>query len=317
MCKVVAPLVMLVLLVACDTPQPQQPVLGFHGPSFMTSAWSEWSTPVNLGPPINTSFAENHPELSKDGLSLYFTSNRPGGEGLTDMWVARRACEDCVWETPVNLGPVINSASLDAGAALSNDEHYLFFFSNRPGGAGGNDLYVSYRSDTKDDLGWETPRRLGPEVNTDDDENAPMFHQNDLYFTRGNTVLGQQNLYVAPAKRDGEITGPAVYITELNHPAANDAAPEVRTDGREIFYSRSAAAGGFGNADLWFSTRPGASGPWSPPMNAGATINTPAFEQQPNLSYDGRTLLWASNRPGGFGSTDLWMSTRAPIGNGN
>ncbi len=314
--KAIPPLVTLILLIACDR-QPQQPIVGLRGPSFMTSAWSEWSTPVNLGPPINSTFAENHPALSKDGLSLYFTSDRPGGEGLTDVWVARRACEDCAWETPINLGPVINSTSVDAGADLSNDEHYLFFFSNRPGGAGGNDLYVSYRSNTQDDLGWETPRHLGPEVNTPDDENAPMFHQNDLYFTRGNNALGQQNLYVAPAKRDGEITGPAVYIAELNHPAANDAAPEVRTDGREIFYQRSAAAGGFGNADLWFSTREGANGPWSPPTNAGATLNTPSFEQQANLSYDGRTLLWASNRPDGVGGFDLWMSTRAPIGQEN
>jgi Tol biopolymer transport system component len=283
----------------------------------MTSAWSEWSRPVNLGPPINTSFAENHPFLSKDGLSLYLTSDRTGTMGGQDLWVAQRACEDCAWEAPINLGPNINTAFIDAGADVSNDGHYLLFFSNRPGGAGGNDLYVSYRSDTHDDLGWETPQRLGAEANTAEDENAPTFHDNDLYFTRGNNLLNQQNLYVAPARRDGEITGSAVYIAELNHPAANDAAPDVRTDGREIMFQRSAAAGGFGNSDLWVATRPGATGSWSPPVNAGPTLNTPSFEQQANLSFDGRTLLWASNRPDGLGGFDLWMSTRAPIGNEN
>jgi hypothetical protein len=312
--KAISPLVPLVLLVACDK-QPQQPVLGLHGPSFMTSAWSEWSTPVNLGPPINTSFAENHPFLSKDGLSLYLTSDRTGSMGSQDLWVAPRACEDCAWETPVNLGPVINTASLDAGSDLSNDGHSLYFFSNRPGGVGGNDVYASHRDNTGDDLGWETPQLLGSEVNSLADENAPTFHDNQLYFTRGNPGLQQQDLYVVPIKRDGEIGGPAVALSDLNHPAANDAAPTVRTDGKEIFFQRGFPAGGFGFADLWVSTRQSANGQWSTPVNIGAPINTPAFEQQATLSYNGRTLLWASTRTGGAGGFDIWMSTRTPIGN--
>ena len=312
--KAISPLVPLVLLVACDK-QPQQPVLGLHGPSFMTSAWSEWSTPVNLGPPINTSFAENHPFLSKDGLSLYLTSDRTGTIGGQDLWVARRACEDCAWEAPVNLGAVINTTGLDAGADVSNDGHFLYFFSNRPGGVGGNDVYVSRRDNTGDDLGWETPQLLGSEVNSLADENALTFHDNQLYFTRGNPALQQQDLYVAPIKRDGEIGAPAVALSDLNHPAANDAAPALRTDGKEIFFQRGFPAGGFGFADLWVSTRQGANGPWSTPVNVGAPINTAGFEQQAALSYDGRTLLWASTRTGGAGGFDIWMSTRTPIGN--
>src|SRR2546425_2077665 len=173
--KAIPPLVTLILLIACDR-QPQQPIVGLRGPAFMTSAWSEWSPPVNLGPPINTSFAENHPFLSKDGLSLYLTSDRTGTIGGQDLWVARRACEDCAWEAPVNLGAVINTTGLDAGADVSNDGHFLYFFSNRPGGVGGNDVYVSRRDNTGDDLGWETPQLLGSEVNSLADENALTFH---------------------------------------------------------------------------------------------------------------------------------------------
>jgi len=304
----------LALLLACDA-HDDKSIVGLQAPSFMTSAWSEWSTPVNLGPPINTSFAENHPFLSKDGLSLYLTSDRTGSMGSQDLWVARRACEDCAWETPVNLGPVINTASLDAGSDLSNDGHSLYFFSNRPGGVGGNDVYVSHRGNTGDDLGWETPQLLGSEVNSFADENAPTFHDNQLYFTRGNAALQQQDLYVVPIKHDGEIGGPAVALSDLNHPAANDAAPVVRTDGKEIFFQRGFPAGGFGFADLWVSTRQSANGQWSTPVNVGAPINTSGFEQQAALSYDGSTLLWASTRTGGAGGFDIWMSTRAPIGN--
>jgi hypothetical protein len=57
-----------------------------------------WSEPVNLGPPINTDAAEASATFSRNGLSLYFTSNRPGGLGGNDIWVSQRACADCPWE---------------------------------------------------------------------------------------------------------------------------------------------------------------------------------------------------------------------------
>ena len=62
-----------------------------------------WSEPVNLGPPINTEAFEGSATLSPNGLSLYFTSNRPGSLGGNDLWVSQRECADCSWEEPVNL----------------------------------------------------------------------------------------------------------------------------------------------------------------------------------------------------------------------
>src|SRR5437773_12165093 len=61
-------------------------------PSFLAAqGFSEWSPPVNLGPTVNTGFIDAGPALSKDGLSLYFNSNRPGGYGGNDIWVSQRA----------------------------------------------------------------------------------------------------------------------------------------------------------------------------------------------------------------------------------
>lgn len=307
-----APLALLALLLACDT-KTDHPIVGLQAPSFMTTVWSEWSEPVNLGATINSAFLDAQPNLSKDGLSLYFTSNRPGA-GLNDLWVTQRDCEACPWSAPVNLGD-INTALLDAASDLSPDGHALFFHSNRAGGQGGNDIYVLRRTNVNDDFGWGAPQPLGPEVNSAEDEQAPHFHQNGLYFTRGNSLVGQQNLYVAPVKRDGDIGGPAEFLSELSHAAGNDAAPSVRVDGRELFYHRAPTAGGLGAADIWTSLRQGASGSWAAPVNAGAPLSTAFVEQQPSLSHDGRTLVWASNRPGGFGDLDIWMSTRAPIPN--
>src|SRR6266566_5161375 len=140
----------LALLVACES--------GSHpvGPKIqaMSFANSEWSEPVNLGPVVNSSSNEQNATLARDGLSLYFSSNRPGGSGPLDIWVAQRACTDpddlaCAWQAPANLGSPINSAGADFAPNLSEDGHLLFFSSN--GGVGANiDIYVSRRSDVND-----------------------------------------------------------------------------------------------------------------------------------------------------------------------
>src|SRR5262245_63933062 len=75
--------------------------------------YSNWSQPVNLGPVINTAFNDQHPALSKDGLSLYITSNRSGGQGADDLWVSQRASVDDAWGPPQNLGPVINTTAVE------------------------------------------------------------------------------------------------------------------------------------------------------------------------------------------------------------
>lgn len=305
---------LVVFLAAC---RPEADPMGF---AFAADRFanSEWSEPVNLGPVINSASLDAHPNLSKDGLSLYFTSSRPGGQGSNDLWVARRECEECAWQAPVNLGAGVNASGIDGASDLSVDGHLLFFHSDRPGGQGALDFYVSHRADPNDDLGWGPPQPLGPDVNTTADENAPTYVQSaedgsaNLYFTRGSAGTQGQDLYYAAITREGETQGPAILAVELAS-IVNDAAPTVRADGREILF-HSPRAGTLGVADLWVSTRRSVHDPWSEPVNLGAPLNTASFDQQPNLSHDGRTLAWASDRPGGFGGLDIWMSTRSSSG---
>jgi hypothetical protein len=309
-------LVSLALLIACES-SSDPAALKLQAMSF---ANSEWSEPVNLGPPINTAFVENNAELSPDGLSLYFGSNRPGGFGLVDIWVAQRACADCPWEEPVNLGPIINGSASDAGPGLSRDGHLLFLVSDRSGGHGGNDIYMSRRANPKDDFGWGPLLNLGPDVNTPAAEANPTYLQSaedgagNLYFGRGATV-NNQDIYFAAIKRDGSTRGPATVVAELNasDPVVNDAAPTVRPDGREILF-HSTRAGGPGEPDMWVSTRRSVHEPWSPPVVFQGPLNTAFLDQQANLASNGRMLLFTSLRPGGQGVQDIWMSTRTPSG---
>src|SRR5437660_9040278 len=127
--------------------------------------YSDWGVPVNLGPVINSPSTDAGPAIAKDGLSLFFGSDRPGGFGSLDIWVSQRVSLDAPWGPPVNLGAVVNSTNLENVPALSRDEHWMFFNSDRPGGFGQNDLWASYRVHTKDDFGWQTPVNLGA-VNT-------------------------------------------------------------------------------------------------------------------------------------------------------
>ena len=324
------PLIPLALLAACNTETGNERVLGVQAMSF---ANSEWSEPVRLDAPVNSRCQDQTPTMSKDELSLYFLSDRPGGLGNLlsstgcmdnfDLWVAQRSSADGPWETAVNLGPVINTARNDAGPALSPDGHLLFFSSDRATPGVLHDIYVSRRADPKDDLGWGAPTPLGPDVNTELHEAGPFYSQSaedgsaNLYFYRGSDNGATTDIYVAPVTRDGETRGPAVLVSELSYPARPDGFVTVRADGKEILFNsgRPLTPGGANAFDIWVSTRRNVHDPWSAPVNLGPPVNTQFAEFQPDLSHDGRTLLFiAGPLRGGLGGFDIWMSTRTVNG---
>jgi Tol biopolymer transport system component len=275
--------------------------------------FSEWSAPVNLGPTINSPFFDGGPALSKDGLSLYFQSDRPGGFGGSDIWVSQRASVDSPWGPPVNLGPNINTNFAEILPAFSRDGHFVFFASNRPGGLGSFDIWVSERTHIQDDFSWQTPVNLGAGVNSDAfDAGATFFEDDDTGIPKLFVVndrpggLGDFDIYVS-ALMAGSF-GPAVLVPELSSPE-RDAVPSIRFDGREIFF-QSNRPGGVGLLDLWVSTRETPLHAWSSPVNLGPMVNTASNEVQATVSSDGQTLLFASNRPGGFGGFDLYVTSR-------
>lgn len=288
-------------------------------PSAQAQKYSDWSAPVNLGPVINSASSDQGPAMSKDGLSLYFHSNRPGGlGGPFDMYVSQRASVDDPWGPPINLGPTVNTVFDEGNPALSRDGHYLFFQSIRPGGLGGIDLWVSYREHTHDDFDWQPAVNLGPGVNSAADDNGPSYFENDeggapqLYFgsTRSGG-LGAADIYVSTQLPDGSF-GPATLVTELSS-IANENRPSIRHDGLEIIF-QSNRAGSFGAAlDLWVATREDTLDAWSAPVNLGSPLNTISIDNNANLSSDRLTLFFSSDRPGGFGGLDLYMTTRTKL----
>lgn len=128
-----------------------------------------WSSPVNLGPQVNSHYYESQPALSADGRRLFFVSDRPGGQGRRDIWRSDLD-RDGNWLAPVNLGPTVNTAQNEASPFLHANGQSLFFASEGHIGMGGYDLFIADSTAT----GWSQPTNLGYPINTADDQ-ASLF----------------------------------------------------------------------------------------------------------------------------------------------
>ncbi len=163
---------------------------------------------------------------------------------------------DFTFGRAVNTGPPVCSNYDDSSPFISADGLSLYFASNRPGGSGDFDLWVSTRTST--DEPWSEPVNLGQTINSSSLE----WH------------------------------------------------PSLTADGLELYFD-SDQPGGQGSWDLWVSKRDSIEDDWGTPVNLGPQINTSNYEESSNISGDGLTLLWNGERSGGFGDSDIWMTTRS------
>ena len=295
---------------------------------------TEWTTPLNLGPQVNTAAEESAPAISDDGLSLYFNRNpNLPDDNDEDLYVSRRSRPlepprqpTSAWGDPIPLLTVNTPSSNERNATLSRNGLVLFFSSDRPGGFGGLDLYVSRRVDRNDDQGWSTPVNLGPNVNSAAADVGPDYVEDEagstvLYFTSNRPApagFGAADIYKSTLTVDG-FFGAAALVPELSSPSG-DARPAIRTDGLELVLQSNRpgpplscpadSPAPSGGQDLWVSTRATVAEAWSCPVNLGPVLNSASNDLQAAFSDDAETLFYSSNRPGGFGSDDLWTSRR-------
>lgn len=122
---------------------------------------NKWKTPETMGKPINTSYWEGGGSISSDGKTLYFTSERPGGQGHSDIWMIKRLSKN-EWGKPENLGAVINSEYDEVGVFIAPDGKSLFFSSNGFASMGSYDIFRSTLVDGK----WTKPVNLGYPINS-------------------------------------------------------------------------------------------------------------------------------------------------------
>jgi hypothetical protein len=276
--------------------------------------FGEWSSPINVGPPVNTEYNDNYAILSRDELTMYFTSDRPGGLGGDDLWFTTRASLDDPWADPQNMS-ALNTSAADSLAVLSSDEHVMFFHSTRPGGCGAGDIWMPRRHNRRSQE-WNPPVNLGCVVNTGATEIAPAFFENpetgQVTLFYGSNRPGSQgfDVYASPVGED-RYFGPGVLVPEFSS-AGRDTRIFIRRDGLEAFITSDRTVGQ-GLIDIWTSTRDTLSDTWSTPVDLSSPVNSASDDGSPWLSRNGTTLYFFSTRALGYGQRDIWYTTRVKL----
>jgi hypothetical protein len=183
-----------------------------------TTRSSPWSAPINLGPTVNSSAIDTIPRLSPDGLSLYFASTRPGGSGGYDLWVTSRLSPSDPFGKPVNLGSAVNSISDDALGNISADNRTMVFASNRSGGSGLDDIWMTTRAAAN--APWEPALHLGPAFNTSVyDFPVALSRDGLLLFFKSNRPISEGDpvaaMYVSRRTSAEQPFGPPVLIRPI------------------------------------------------------------------------------------------------------
>ena len=269
--------------------------------------------PVNLGDTVNSPANDFGPCISADALELYFSSRRSGGSGIYDLWVVTRETTDDDWSMPVNLGSTVNSPAVDVGPNISADGLSLYFSSTRDGGYGGEDIYVSTRATTE--APWGEPMNLGSTVNGPNADAEPSISGDglSLYFhSMRDDGYGITDIYLTTKASKDDEWGTPVNLGSTINSSDWDWAPEVQIDGLSLIFG-SDRPGGFGDDDIYVSTRPTEDNPWGEPFNLGSAVNTSDQEARPSISADGRVLYFCSNRSPGIGGHDLWQVSIEPV----
>jgi predicted alpha/beta superfamily hydrolase len=146
---------------------------------FVEKTAGGWSEPNHVGPAVNSPAYENYPSVAANG-TLYFAGEREGGKGGNDLYRARLV--NGKYEQVERLDE-LNTPNVDADPYIAPDESYLIFCSDRSGGFGSGDLYISFNRNGK----WTEPKNLGAAVNTAVFEYTPLISPDGkwLLFSRG------------------------------------------------------------------------------------------------------------------------------------
>jgi len=196
----------------------------------------KWSNAKPIEGDINTELNEGAQNISQDGEWLIYTGcNYPEGMGSCDLYMAHKM-KNGSWSIPENLGSLINSDQWDSGPSLSPDKKDLYFSSNRFGGYGGKDIWVTHRAAAGY---WTRPENLGPTVNTEGNESCPFIHADNqtLYYnSNGLPGYGTTDLYRTKKMDSAEWSEPENLGYPINT-IDDEGSLIVAADGKTCYYA--------------------------------------------------------------------------------
>lgn len=282
-------------------------ILALTATAVTAKSFGDWSAPVSAeslsgsSSSVNTSANDGCPILDPYTNDMYMASNRAGGMGGQDIWIA--AWNGSGWDAPINAGSNINSAADEFCPSPSRGNRFFFVRGQLP--SGDTDIFVSKRNPQ---TGFGPAQRMqtgATAINSPAQEWSPSWFETSdgreiLYFS--STREGRQRIYYSVNY------GPAQLASGGVNSSAADARPNVRHDGLEIVWD-STRAGSLGATDIWTATRSSIDQPWGTAVQLGNGINSAAGESRASLSWDGKRLMFGSTRPG-EGASDIYTSTR-------
>lgn len=232
------------------------------------------------------------PSLSADGLSLYFAASKSGEEG-DDLYVSTRESRTAEFPSAVALEP-INTGRSDGSPSISRDGLTLYFYSERPGGSGGRDLYAATR-DTQD-APFRRVQQLD-QLNGPADDYLPWISGDGLTLVYSSTRSGGSDLFVATRlDRSSDFSRPT-ELGGLNTEHREDRAA-FSSDELTIYFI-SDRPNGVGDKDIWVATRNGRRDAFSAP-HVLDLVNSESRDIDVSLSADDQELYFVSKRSGGF-----------------
>lgn len=196
---------------------------------------TSWTEPKSLSKIINTNYNEGTCTISADGKTMVFTSCE-GRESLgsCDLYITKLT--ENGWSVPKNMGANVNSPFWDSQASLSSDGRVLIFSSDRYGGEGGKDLYVTQLGEMNE---WDRAKSLGKVLNTEKDEVSPFLHANgkSLFFaSSGHTGMGGFDLFLT-TKEGNQFSVPLNLGYPIND-GSDQFALAISADGLQAYYSK-------------------------------------------------------------------------------
>jgi hypothetical protein len=212
----------------------------------------------------------------------------------------------------------LNLSSWDARICMTDDELTLYFHSDRPGGKGSYDIFMSKRASIKDE--WEEPENIGSPINTQYDDFGVFVSADNLtlYFCSNRPDgYGLYDIwYSTRANGSGKWDEPKNMGPEINS-TYNEIGPSLSPDGLDFYFSDYVSylprPEGFGQADIWVSARRNAESGWSTAKNIGPAVNSRWNDYGLTLSRDGLLLFFTSNRGDQQWNEDIWFTSRASL----
>jgi Tol biopolymer transport system component len=211
--------------------------------------------------------------------------------------------------TPVQV-PGVNSPQADVYIDLSPDELTAYISSDRTGTLGGYDLWVATRTTPAGTFGTLTPLTS---LNSAHDEQRPAITADGLTMYFDDDADGSNyDIWVATRAAVAADFGAPSDVSVINDPTTFDTTESINADGTVMYF---ASYRGTGYYQIYRTTRPNTSSPFSTPVAVGE-LNTPEENADPTISADGLTIYFSSVRAGGMGGLDIWMASRTSTSDG-